>query len=97
MQPTGISLKRTWLKNIIRTLLVAFTVLLALLFADNLDVFLGYLSTIACTPVGFIFPASYHLILMPTSWGQKLIDWFIIIFGAVAMIGCTVISAVNEA
>ena len=95
--PPGVpSLKRKWLKNLIRTCLVAFTILMAIIFQSSLDVFLGYLSTLACTPVGFIFPAAYHLILAPTKQWERGLDWFIIVFGVVAMVGCTVISIISE-
>ena len=77
---------RKWLKNLIRTIVVAFTVVIAIVSADSLDYMLGIVSTISCTPVGFIFPAAFHLRNMkPTGW-RRCVDWFIIVFGFVVIV-----------
>lgn len=54
------SKKRMWFKNIFRTLMVIFCVVLAVIVADNLSKFLGLLGDLTCTPIAFILPALFH-------------------------------------
>lgn len=88
------SLLRKWLKNLIRTILVAFTVVIAIVSADKLDYMLGIVSTLCCTPVGFVFPAAFHAKNMDPKGCVKCIDWFIIVFGLVVIVVILVLTFV---
>ena len=85
---------RKWLKNLIRTVVVAFTVVIAIVSASNLDFMLGVVSTISCTPVGFIFPAAFHLKNMEPKGCRRCLDWFIIVFGFAVMVVILVLTFV---
>ena len=52
--------KRYWLRNLFRALLVLFTVIVALWLGDKLDKFLSLLGGIACIPITFTLPALFH-------------------------------------
>ena len=72
------------------------TVIVAFLFGCILDAFLAYISTIFCTAVGFLFPAAFHLKILANSRSSKMIDIGIIIFGGVAIVGCTLVNLLND-
>ena len=72
------------------------TVIVALLFESNLDSFLAYIATIFCTAVGFMFPAAFHLKILAKSTSNKIIDVAIMIFGIVAIFGCTLVNLLND-
>lgn len=57
----GKSPKRQWLKNLSRTLLVAFTVIFCISLGNNLDKFISVLGSLACTPISFTLPCIFHL------------------------------------
>ena len=52
--------KRQWSKNAYRTVMVAFTVVVAELLGDNLGQFLSLLGAFCCTPVAFTLPTLFH-------------------------------------
>lgn len=61
--------KRQLYKNIHRTVVVIFTIVVALLMGDHLDKFLSLLGALACTPAAFVLPTMFHYKLVATK------DW----------------------
>ena len=90
----GKSTLRKWLKNIIRSLFVLTSVVIAVLFSNNLDYMLSIVATVSCTPLGFILPAAFHLKNKATTSLDKLFDISIMIFGIVAIVGCLTLTFV---
>ena len=54
------SKKRTWYKNITRSLLVAFTVGLTVGIGPKIGKFVSILGSLTCTPIAFTWPALFH-------------------------------------
>ena len=54
------SKKRTWYKNITRSLLVAFTVGLTVGIGQKIGKFVSILGSLTCTPIAFTWPALFH-------------------------------------
>ncbi|KAL3229058.1 Vacuolar amino acid transporter 4 [Nakaseomyces bracarensis] len=87
------SMKVKWIKNVVRTLVVVFVVLLACLGADNLDKFVSIIGSFACIPLVYMYPPMLHLksISLPMSNGsmtskRSIFDFVLIIFGGISMI-----------
>ena len=76
---------RTWLKNIYRGIMVAFTITVAIFFDKTLDKFLALLGSVACTPIAFMLPALFHLKLVAKTFTEKLIDWLLVVFSIIIM------------
>lgn len=89
------SVYRTYLKNLNRTLLVGFTVVLSLTLEDTLDKLMSVVGSVTCTPVSFILPAAFHLSLMAESRWEKFIDWLIIVLGTFIMVFLTAYTFYN--
>jgi len=54
------SKRRQWMKNLSRTIIVALTVVIAILVWDKLDKFLSITGSLFCTPIAFILPSLFH-------------------------------------
>lgn len=54
------SKKRQMSKNVTRTALVGFTVIVTILLGKKLDQFLSIIGSLFCTPIAFTFPAMFH-------------------------------------
>lgn len=87
------SLKVKWIKNVVRTLIVVFVVVVACLGADNLDKFVSIIGSFACIPLVYMYPPMLHLksISLPKANGnmtsrRPLFDIILIIFGGISMI-----------
>jgi proton-coupled amino acid transporter len=52
--------KRQMCKNFTRGLLIAFTIVLALIVYNKLESFLSIIGSLTCTPIAFILPAMFH-------------------------------------
>ncbi len=72
------SKKRMWLKNLFRTVVVIFTLVVCLLLKNKLDKFLSLIGTLTSTPVSFTIPCIFHLVLCKPNTLHKVIDWIII-------------------
>ncbi|SCU82980.1 LADA_0C09010g1_1 [Lachancea dasiensis] len=85
-----------WLKNSVRSLIVAFTVLAAYFGADNLDTFVSIVGSFACIPLVYIYPPMLHLrgCSKPacqdakTVWQKSpvYLDYALIVLGSVGMV-----------
>ena len=80
------SSKRTWLKNLLRSFIVVFSIVLAYSFAESLDKFMSVIVSITATPVAFIFPPLFHYKLIAESTISKVIDLGIVVFGIAVII-----------
>ena len=82
--------KRQMTKNVGRLILVGCTVLFTLFLGQKVDKFLSILGALSCTPVAFIFPASFHLKVCAKTFIDKLIDITILVFAVCVMVYCTI-------
>ena len=86
------SKKRTWLKNISRTILVGFTVVLSISLMDTLDKLESVNGAFACIPLAFTLPTLFHYKLVAETKQAKTIDLCIIVLGIVLQIVCTIVT-----
>jgi len=75
-----VSKKRTWFKNITRSLLVAFTVGLTLGIGKKIGKFVGIIGALTCTPIAFTWPSLFHYKLAAKNKTEKLFDIILFIF-----------------
>ena len=81
---------RSWLKNLQRTIVVVFSVFIAIVVADKIDKFLGLVGALLCAPLAMTIPATVHLILLAKTNMQKFIDILLIVGSLVVLSFCTV-------
>lgn len=55
------SRKRMMLKNVVRVIVVAISVVFTIALKKKIDKFLSILGAVACIPIAFIFPSVFHL------------------------------------
>lgn len=89
------SKKRQMMKNISRSCLVLFTVLLTVSIGTKLDKFLGIMGALTCTPIAFTFPALFHLKAVAETKCEKIIDIIIVLFSIFVLIFCTTLGFIN--
>jgi proton-coupled amino acid transporter len=77
-------------KNLTRGLLIAFTIVLALVVYNKLESFLSIIGSLTCTPIAFILPAMFHYKACATTLQQKCIDGFIFVLSCFIMVFCTI-------
>lgn len=86
---------RIWVQNLIRTLLVAFTITLALLVYNYITLFIDVVAAATCSPLAFTLPALYHWKLKSHSWPNLMIA--VVTTGlTVFMVGQAVYQLFNE-
>lgn len=78
------SWKRTWLKNLWRTLAVAGIAYLAVATGKTFDKVMAIFGSLFGGPLTFIWPGIFHLILMAKSPTERIKDYFLICFGVLA-------------
>ena len=88
----GPSIKRTWLKNISRTILVAFTVILSVALMETLDKLESINGAFACIPLAFTLPNLFHYKLIAKTRAEKIIDMTVVVFSVILQIVCTVVT-----
>jgi solute carrier family 36 (proton-coupled amino acid transporter) len=86
--------KRKWSKNVTRTLLVAFTVVLSVALMDTLDKLESINGAFACIPLAFLLPSIFHYKLAAETKREKIIDLVIAAISLVLQIVCTIITFV---
>ena len=74
------SFRRKWSKNVSRTLLVAFTVVLAISLMKTLDRLESINGAFACIPLAFLLPSIFHYKLIAETTKEKTIDLTIAVF-----------------
>ena len=65
--------KRFWLQNLVRTGIVAFTIVLALLIYPKISLFIEVLAASTCSPLAFTLPAFFHYKLVKKHWTSMTI------------------------
>jgi proton-coupled amino acid transporter len=83
------SLKRTWLKNLSRCVIVCSAIYLAIVLASKLDKFLALLGAMLCAPLAFTMPTLCHLKICAKTDNEKIQDIIIVGFSFVVLIFCT--------
>ena len=83
---------RKWLKNLYRTIMVGFTVIIALLLGNALGSFLALLGAFSCTPIAFTLPALFHYKLVAKTGLARTVDLLLIIVSLFIMIFCSAFS-----
>ena len=87
--------KRKWLKNLYRTGMVTFTIVLAEILNSNLGNFLSFIGAFSCTPMGFTLPALFHYKMCAYTKWQKFVDMFIIILSSFILVFCSAYTIVT--
>lgn len=83
------SRKRMWLKNLLRTVIVIFTVIICISLGDTTDKFLSLIGTLASTPVSITIPCLFHYILCSPTKNQKIVDIGLIILSGFILVFCS--------
>ena len=86
---------RTWLKNLFRALLVAFTVVVAVALGTNVGNFLSLLGGFSCVVMAYTLPAIFHYKLMAKTTCSKFIDILIIIVSLFIVVFVTTLVLLN--
>lgn len=75
-----------WKTNILRSMIVATTVLFVIYIADSLDKFISVAGSIFGMTNVLLLPAICHLRLVANTPGQRCFDIFIIVFATLVLI-----------
>lgn len=81
-----------WKKNLLRTGLMIFCGLIAILGASDLDKFVALIGAFACVPLVYIYPPYLHLKGVAETRLEKVFDIFLMTVGVVAMVYSTVVT-----
>ena len=82
--------KRTYLKNLSRTLVSFVGVATCMAVGEGVDRFISLSGSVACTPISLTLPAIFHLKLAgPLTKTQRIIDYSIIGLSFIILIYCT--------
>ncbi|GAA5974316.1 hypothetical protein JCM11641_006731 [Rhodosporidiobolus odoratus] len=81
--------KVKWEKNAFRTVSVAACALIAWLGANDLDKFVSLIGSLACVPLGLVYPALLHYKACARTRKQRIIDISLMIFGVLCAIYTT--------
>lgn len=83
------SKKRMMTKNVSRTITIIILTVFTIALRKKIDKFLSLLGAVACTPIAFILPASFHLKACANTTKQKAIDTTVLVFSSITMVYCT--------
>jgi proton-coupled amino acid transporter len=75
-----------WLKTAFRCVEVIFFSLLAILGAQDFQVFMAFLGALTCLPLAVIFPAYFHLVLVANTPAEKAVDVVILVSSLALMV-----------
>ncbi|KAJ2453416.1 hypothetical protein EV183_002273 [Coemansia sp. RSA 2336] len=81
-----------WQKNLFRTLLVTFIVLVALFGAEELDNFIAIVGAAACLPLSFLYPVMLHYRALADTWWVRLKDLVLTVVALFGLVYVTFIS-----
>lgn len=74
-----------WWKNLLRTAMMLFCGLVAIVAAGDLDKFVSLIGAFACVPLVYIYPPVLHLRGIAEKRSEKIFDMVMICVGVVAM------------
>ena len=77
------SRRRTWLKNLSRSVVCVLASLIAVQFYSKLDKFLALLGAVLCAPLALTIPSLLHLKQVAKTRRARLTDKAIIIFSVI--------------
>ena len=89
------SKKRMWSKNIVRVLVISFTIVIALILDKKLTKFISLIGGVACVPITFSLPTIFHYKICAKTTKQKRIDIALFILSIIIAIFCTVFCIVT--
>ena len=89
------SKKRQWLKNLYRSIMVAFTIWVGLTLMETLDKLMSVIGALCCTPIAFTLPATFHLKLVARTRCEKAVDIAIIGMSFLVMGFCTIYTLIT--
>nr|XP_019045887.1 solute carrier family 36 (proton-coupled amino acid transporter) [Kwoniella bestiolae CBS 10118]OCF24817.1 solute carrier family 36 (proton-coupled amino acid transporter) [Kwoniella bestiolae CBS 10118] len=72
-----------WQKNVFRSMIVVFTSLLSWAGSSELDKFVSLIGSFACIPLCFIYPPMLHLKACAKTRKAIVLDYILIVFGAI--------------
>ncbi|KAJ1857477.1 hypothetical protein GGH12_001643 [Coemansia sp. RSA 1822] len=81
-----------WQKNLFRTLLVVFVIMVAIFGAEELDNFIAIVGAGACLPLSFLYPVMLHYRALADSWYVRLKD---LVLSAVALFGLVYVTFIS--
>ncbi|KAJ2160905.1 hypothetical protein GGF46_001890 [Coemansia sp. RSA 552] len=81
-----------WQKNLFRTLLVVFIILVAIFGADQLDNFIAIVGAGACLPLSFLYPVLLHYKALASSWWVRVKDLVLAVVAVFGLVYVTYIS-----
>ncbi|KAJ2549120.1 hypothetical protein IWW35_003894 [Coemansia sp. RSA 1878] len=81
-----------WQKNLFRTLLVIFVILVAIFGAEELDNFIAIVGAGACLPLSFLYPVMLHYRALADSWYARLKD---LVLSTVALFGLVYVTFIS--
>ncbi|CED83639.1 vacuolar amino acid transporter 3 [Phaffia rhodozyma] len=81
--------KVKWQKNLFRAASVMGCMLIAWLGSADLDKFVSFIGSFACIPLCYIYPPLLHLRAGSPSRVARILDYALIVFGAIAMVYTT--------
>jgi amino acid permease len=83
------SIKKTWMINILRLIILGSCIEICILLGDSLDKFNSIIGTFAATPVAFLFPCLLHYKMCNPTLTGKILDICVIIFSMIALVFCS--------
>ncbi|KAJ1729666.1 hypothetical protein LPJ61_003408 [Coemansia biformis] len=81
-----------WQKNMFRTLLVVFIIVVAIFGAERLDNFIAIVGAAACLPLSFLYPAMLHYRALADTWWVRAKD---LVLAAVALLGLVYVTFIS--
>merc|ERR1711971_143695 len=83
--PSADVLQRKWKKNALRLFLSLLCTFIAVVGADQIEVFISVLGALTCVPLAFIYPSLLHLRVCAETNFQKFTDVLIMFAGFIVL------------
>ncbi|KAJ2295835.1 hypothetical protein IWW55_005310 [Coemansia sp. RSA 2706] len=81
-----------WQKNLFRSLLVTFIIMVAIFGAEELDNFIAIVGAGACLPLSFLYPVMLHYKALADTWWVRAKD---LVLSAVALVGLVYVTFIS--
>ena len=81
-----------WLRRLSRFFVVLSAAVLGIVFAKDMEKFLGVLGALLGSPMGMTIPALIHMKLLAETKFEKMIDWLMIVLSIFCLIFSTIMS-----
>ncbi|CAM9721892.1 unnamed protein product [Ectocarpus sp. 12 AP-2014] len=85
---------RKWLKNLLRSVVVVFTVLVALVAGSRFDSFTGIVGGLCSVPLALVYPMLFHMSLFGEldSPRKQAMHWVLLVGGVLSGVASTVVA-----